>query len=56
MEPVLIRKCCKYCGSDNVTVDAVARWNIAAQQWEIAGLLDNSDCNDCGGETDIVDD
>lgn len=53
--PEKIRKCCKRCGSENVFVDATARWSVEAQQWEISGLLDNSDCDDCGRETDIVD-
>ena len=55
MEHQRIKKCCKHCGSENVSVDATARWNVDTQQWELAGLFDNSDCDDCGGETTIVD-
>ena len=55
MEQTQIKKCCKYCGSENVSVDATARWNTDTQAWELAALFDNSDCDDCGGETTIVD-
>jgi hypothetical protein len=55
MEHQKIKKVCKYCGSENVSVDATARWNVDTQAWELAGLFDNSDCDDCGGETTIVD-
>jgi Zn finger protein HypA/HybF involved in hydrogenase expression len=55
MEQQKIRKVCKHCGSDNVSVDAIMRWDVDAQQWTLAALLDNSDCDDCGGETTIVD-
>jgi hypothetical protein len=50
-----ITKICRHCGSENVSVDATARWNVDTQSWELAGLFDNSDCEDCGGETDIAD-
>jgi hypothetical protein len=46
---------CSRCGSDNVTSDAIARWNVERQAWEIAALLDNSDCEVCGDETSLVD-
>jgi hypothetical protein len=55
MEHQRVKKCCKYCGSENVSVDATARWDVETQRWELAGLFDNSDCDDCGGETTIVD-
>lgn len=54
MEKQKVTKVCRHCGSENVSVDAAARWNVEAQQWEIAGLFDNSDCDDCGRETDII--
>lgn len=50
-----IKKCCKYCGSENVSIDAAARWNVDTQAWELAALFDNSDCDDCGGQTTIID-
>jgi hypothetical protein len=55
MEKQKVDKVCRHCGSANVSVDATARWNVETQTWEIAGLFDNSDCEDCGRETDVVD-
>jgi|SRR5579871_3336227 len=49
------RKACTWCGSENVTHDALARWNEVAQEWEISSTLDNADCDRCGGECDIED-
>ena len=50
-----ITKVCRHCGSENVSVDAVARWSVDAQRWEISGLFDISDCDDCGSKTDVID-
>lgn len=46
---------CKYCGSRNVCRDATARWNIEAQKWELSDVQDHSDCENCNGETSLVD-
>lgn len=45
---------CKTCGGSNVRRDADVMWNIGAQCWETAGIYDNATCDDCGGETTIV--
>ncbi len=50
-----VRKVCSWCGSENVSHDALARWDTETQQWEISSTLDNSDCDRCGGECDITD-
>ena len=55
MEKHKVTKVCRHCGSENVSVDATARWSVETQTWELAGLFDNSDCEDCGRETDVVD-
>ena len=55
MEKQKVTKVCRHCGSENVSVDATARWNADTQAWELAGLFDNSDCEDCGRKTDIID-
>lgn len=55
MVETIYRKVCKWCGSENVTHDALARWDMAAQEWEISSTLDNADCDRCGGECDIED-
>ena len=39
---------CKRCGSQNVTSDALAGWNVAEQRWEIKAVLDNETCEACG--------
>jgi len=46
---------CKTCGSENVTSDALARWDEDCQEWALECVLDNADCcADCGGQTTIV--
>ena len=55
MEQAKIKKCCQHCGSEDVYVDATARWNTDTQRWELAGLFEHSECDDCGRETTIVD-
>ncbi len=45
---------CRHCHSRNVRRDADVMWNIGAQCWEVAGIYDNASCDDCGGETTIV--
>lgn len=44
---------CKECGSKDVTMDAIARWDVNAQAWLISSELDNTDCDDCGGECTV---
>ena len=55
MEQAKTQKVCKYCGSESVAVDALAEWNVDAQQWELSATFDNSFCRDCDAETIIVD-
>lgn len=45
---------CSHCGSQNVTADALARWDVERQQWEASAILDNGNCDDCGAEGDDV--
>lgn len=45
---------CGTCGSDDVSRDALAEWSVDSQQWELRGLLDNADCNRCGGQTRLI--
>jgi hypothetical protein len=46
---------CAHCGSDNVTRDGLLEWDTDAQQWVKRGELDNTDCEECGGETSLID-
>ena len=46
--------CCKYCQSENVRKDASVAWDIESQSWKIVTIYDNSDCEECGGETSLI--
>lgn len=49
--PVKIELYCVGCGGTNVTRDATVSWSVEKQDFEFIGaLLDNCDCNDCGGD------
>ena len=49
------RMVCKTCGTDNVSVDAVAHWSIPAQTWEVNSILEHSGfCADCGADTTVI--
>jgi len=45
-----IKMICPYCGSDDVTRDALARWSVAEQTWEISSELDGMQCEACDRE------
>ena len=42
---------CAYCGSNNVSRDAFADWDVAAQRWELRTVYDQAHCHHCDGET-----
>ena len=48
-----INMVCTHCGSEDVRQDADAMWNVDTQKWELAGLYDNTTCDQCGGECRI---
>lgn len=48
-----IKICCQNCGSEDVTRDAVVRWCVENQEWEVSNVFDNADCDNCG-ETKLV--
>lgn len=41
---------CPDCGGENVSQDAVARWNMTGQIFETSGFLDSFACDDCERE------
>lgn len=45
-----IKFVCPDCGSDDVSRDAYAVWNIETQKWELEGMYDAMQCNEptCG--------
>lgn len=49
-EQPMIQKVCAECGSDDVSVDACARWNPEAGAWELSATYDNAHCGKCDGE------
>jgi len=43
------RLVCKECGSDDILLDAWARWNVKTQQCELVSVMDGGHfCNNCG--------
>ena len=45
---------CAVCGSEDVRRDADASWNAHAGQWEVSAIYDHATCEDCGGETRLI--
>lgn len=43
---------CLNCGSDQLSCDATARWDVDTQDWELSGVFDSKTCDDCGYEKD----
>lgn len=42
---------CKYCGSEEITHDALAVWNEEIQSFELSSVYDAEYCEKCEGET-----
>lgn len=42
---------CKHCKSERVSLDAVAKFCVQSQEWELASTYDAAFCEDCEGET-----
>lgn len=45
---------CETCGSDLVTLDAWAEWNVEQQEWVLGATYDQTFCHKCEGETHLV--
>lgn len=52
--PPQVRMACRDCGSFDVSVDAFAQWDFAAQDWALSGLLDETTCELCGCDVPVV--
>jgi len=50
-----VKKVCATCCGTNVRKDADVMWDESTQEWEVAGIYDNETCDDCGGDTTIID-
>ena len=46
---------CQNCGSDDVSFDAAARWNVEAQHYELTSTFASGSCSSCDEEFDPVD-
>ena len=42
-----IRIVCEACGSERVTRDAWAEWDVDTQDWVLASVYDYAFCHDC---------
>lgn len=45
-----LKMVCPYCGSEDVTRDALARWSVEEQKWEVSSELDSMQCEACDRE------
>lgn len=45
---------CGKCGGSNVLRDAVAKWDVTAQDWVLVGVHDCACCGDCEAEGDNI--
>lgn len=45
---------CNACGSDEVSRDAWADWDVKNQQWVLGAVFDYAHCHKCDGETRLV--
>jgi DNA-directed RNA polymerase subunit RPC12/RpoP len=45
---------CRYCGSDEVSRDAWANWEVATQQWVLGATFDAAFCHRCEAETSLI--
>ena len=50
-----VRKVCRLCRSEEVWYDANASWDPENQCWELKNTFDAAYCDECDGETTIVD-
>lgn len=48
-----VRKVCGTCGSERVTIDAWAAWDVDKQEWVLDDFFDAEYCHECEGETRI---
>lgn len=43
---------CRFCGSNNISIDARAAWDVNGGEWYLAAHYDdNAECGNCGTET-----
>ena len=47
-----IRPICSRCGSDDISSDACARWDVGQRAWDLSGTQDSKTCGNCGADCD----
>lgn len=52
---LVITPTCRHCGSDEVTLDGNARWDVHMQDWRLDAVFDDAYCGQCGEERDTID-
>jgi hypothetical protein len=45
---------CNVCGSDEVSRDAWADWDVTNQEWALGAVFDYAHCHKCDGETRLI--
>ena len=45
---------CEKCGSNLVTLDACAEWNVDQQQWVLGATYDHTFCHKCDAATHLI--
>ena len=45
---------CGTCGSDEVSRDAWANWDIGKQEWVLGAIFDYGHCHRCEGESRLI--
>lgn len=53
-KPMKLIMLCRYCESADVVRDAWASWDVEKQEWVLETYFDDAYCNNCEGETKIV--
>jgi hypothetical protein len=48
-----VRMVCEDCGSEEVSRDAWADWNVKTQDWELGAVFDYAYCHRCQGDARI---
>lgn len=52
-EELKLRMVCEDCGSEEVTRDAWAQWNVEMQDWELGAVFDYAYCHRCQRDAHI---
>jgi hypothetical protein len=45
---------CRWCGSDDVMLDAWAKWDQRRQEWTLTETFQEGYCRRCDGETRLI--